>query len=384
MSALHLAGGPRELFVAEGRVAEGPVAGARRIDCAGAEIAAGAVNAHTHLYSGLAGLGMPAPDRAPENFVQILERVWWRLDRALDAASLGAAARLYIAEALLAGTTTLVDHHESPAFIDGSLDVLADAAQELGCRLVTGYGATERNGGRDEARAGLAECARFVRDNRRPLVRGMLALHASFTVGDDTIRDMAALCSELDVPLHVHVAEDVADVEDARRRGYAGPLERLLELGALPAGSVLAHGVHLDEAEVKRAGAAGAWLVNNPRSNAGNRVGFARALGASARVALGTDGYPADMRAERAALVASGVDEATADARAACGAAIAAERFDQPLTADLVVRDARVRHVIVAGALVVDDGRLVRGDLEEIRAKAREQAPRLFERMGRL
>ncbi|MCA9559768.1 MAG: amidohydrolase family protein, partial [Myxococcales bacterium] len=102
----------------------------------GDRVRPGDVCAHTHLYSGLAPLGMPPPEPAPTNFVEILERVWWRLDRALDAASLRAAARLYVAEALLAGTTTLIDHHESPTLIEGSLDILADACAGLGVRAL--------------------------------------------------------------------------------------------------------------------------------------------------------------------------------------------------------------------------------------------------------
>ena len=79
----------------------------------------GFVNAHTHIYSALAPYGMPPATPPPENFLQILERVWWRLDRALDEPSLRASARLYAAESLLYGTTTLIDHQESPSFIEG-------------------------------------------------------------------------------------------------------------------------------------------------------------------------------------------------------------------------------------------------------------------------
>jgi cytosine/adenosine deaminase-related metal-dependent hydrolase len=357
---------------------------------------AGAVNAHTHLYSGLAPLGMPAPERAPATFLEILQRVWWRLDRALDEASLRAAARLYIAESLLAGTTALIDHHESPAFIEGSLDVLADAAHALGCRLVTGFGATERNGGRDEARRGLAECRRFVVANRSPLVRGMVALHASFTVSDDTVLEAAALARELGVPVHVHIAEDRADVDDARARGWAGPLERLTQLGALPPGSVIAHGVHLTEPEVASADGARVWIVHNPRSNVGNHVGWARSLGASTRVALGTDGYPADMRAEADVLVsearAAGASVDVA-ARVAGSRRLAGERFASDLAQDLVAwrsaddaarPGATPRHVVVAGEVVVRDGRLARADIDEVRAHAREQAARLWIRMNEL
>lgn len=379
------------------------VSGARRLDCSGdyAIVRPGAVNAHTHLYSGLAPLGMPAPKDPPHNFVQILERVWWRLDRALDEASLRASARLYIAEALLAGTTTLFDHHESPNFIEGSLDILADAADELGARLVVSYGATERNGGLAEARRGLAECARFVRANQRRLVRGMVGLHASFTVSDDAVREAGALARELDVPVHVHVAEDAADVADAKKRGHAGPLERLLDLGALPRGSILAHGVHLDAAEVKRADALGLWLVQNPRSNEGNRVGYPHALGASRRVAVGTDGYPADMEIEHAALARIAAvhrelmpGDERLRARREGGFTLAGERFageifEPPIlpdsAADIVVsEEAHLRHVVVAGRVVVEGGQLLSGDLEEIRARAKEEAPKLWARMDAL
>jgi cytosine/adenosine deaminase-related metal-dependent hydrolase len=357
----------------------------------------GCVNAHTHVYGALCPLGMPPPAPAPTSFLEILERIWWRLDRALDEATLRAAARLYAAEALLHGTTTLVDHHESPGFIEGSLDVIGDACQELGVRAALCFGATERNRGADEARRGLEECRRFQRANRRPLVRGLVGLHASFTVSDETLRAAGALARELGTVTHVHVAEDLADVTDARRRGHHGPLERLLALGALPRGSILAHGVHLEEPAVRAAADAGCWIVQNPRSNESNHVGYPRALWASDRVALGTDGFPADMRVELGALVRISrlhpESEPGAPAgvgrRLEAGRALAAERFAGAggIEEDRVEADeaegegCRARRVIVAGQAVVEGGRLARADLDEIRAHAREAADRLWRRM---
>ncbi len=356
----------------------------------------GFVNAHTHIYSALAPYGMPPPAVPPENFVQILERVWWRLDRALDERSLRASARLYAAESLLYGTTSLVDHQESPTFIEGSLDVLADACQEMGIRAVLCYGATDRNGGREEGRRGLAECRRFLRANRRPLVRGAVGLHASFTCSDETLRESGELARELGAVMHVHMAEDRADVEDARRRGYEGPLERLLATEALPNGSIMAHGVHLNPSQVRTAEAQGLWLVQNPRSNEGNRVGYASSLWASARVALGTDGWEADMPKEAAALTrlsAGGIPEEVQAAarRPENGRALVAERFaDAPAgtgpESDVVVlgEAGTVERVVVAGQVVVEAGKLVHADIEELRAKAREEAPRLWQRMAAL
>lgn len=357
----------------------------------------GLVNAHTHLYSGLAPLGMPPPAPPPNGFVQILERVWWRLDRALDEASLRAAARLYVAEALLQGTTVVVDHHESPGFIEGALDVLADACQTLGMRALLCYGATERNGGRDEARRGLEECRRFIRANTRPLVRGIVGLHASFTVSDETIREAGDLCRALGSVLHVHLAEDEADVEDARRRGYEGPLQRLHALDALPAGSILAHGVHLTAAEVRMAAARGCWIVQNPRSNRGNGVGYPQALGESAHVALGTDGYPADMCDELQALLTIGAahheDARMLGARLLAGQALAGERLalswppppagaleDPAAFARATCDDCRKR-LVVGDRTVIENERLLTGDIEAIRADAQVEATRLWRRM---
>ncbi|MCP4444569.1 MAG: amidohydrolase family protein [Myxococcales bacterium] len=260
------------------------------------------VNAHTHLYSGLVPIGMPAPEVAPENFLEILVQIWWRLDRALDEDSLRASAEYYVANALGLGCCGLIDHHESPNFIEGSLDVIAEVCQSMGMPAVLCYGATERNGGREEGKRGLAECARFIRENDRPLAKGAIGLHASFTVSDDTIREAGELARELDTVLHVHVAEDTADVADAGDRGFAGLIDRFAKCGAMESGSIFAHGIHLTAPEVEACADAGIWLVQNPRSNRGNKVGYPTALAESTLVALGTDGYEADMGAEAAAL----------------------------------------------------------------------------------
>ncbi len=281
---------------------------------------------------------MPRPDPEPRNFVEILERVWWRLDRALDADSLRASARLYVAEAIEHGTFSLIDHHESPGMIDGSLDILADACQQLGARAVLCYGATERNDGRDEARRGLEECRRFLSENRRPLVRGVVGLHASFTVSDETIQEAAALARVHSTVLHVHVAEDGADVRDARERGYTGVIDRFDRLGALIPGSIFAHGVHLTPDEVRSCATNNCWLVQNPRSNRGNGVGYPGALSESDRVALGTDGYPADMAVEEETLIeearAAGDDLSHAQKRLQAGSRLIAERFTNVDTLD--------------------------------------------------
>ncbi len=249
---------------------------------------------------------MPAASPAPANFVEILERVWWRLDRALDPASLRASAELYVAESVLSGTTALIDHHESPNFIEGSLDVLAEVCESFGMRALLCYGVTERNGGIEEAKRGLEENRRFLErcaERDTHTVAGAVGVHASFTVSDQTLRDAAELARRYDARLHIHVAEDVADVVDAEARGYMGVIARLDELDALLPGSILAHGIHLEPDEVDLASERGCWFVQNPRSNQGNQVGYPKHLGRASRVALGTDGYPANMREEEETLL---------------------------------------------------------------------------------
>ncbi len=256
------------------------------------------------------------------------------------------------------------------------------------------YGATERNGGLDEARRGLAESARFIasRQGRHGAVKGAVGLHAGFTVSDETLKEAGALCEQTGAPLHVHVAEDGADVSDAQARGYAGPYERLERLGAIKPGAILAHGVHLTPNQVAAVASAGAWLVQNPRSNEGNGVGYPAGLSCSSEVALGTDGWMSDMREEAMALSRLGAhepDEVRA-ARQAAGHRLMAQCFGATMApmiqgslGDAVVTEGEtVRHVIVDGQIVVRDGRLVYGDMDEIAAEARAAAAELWDAMA--
>ena len=108
-------------------------------------ITPGLVCGHHHLYSALAR-GMPAPPKQPTNFIEILEQVWWRLDVALDEEMIRWSAMLGAVEALMCGTTGIIDHHEGPSAIDGSLSIIADACAEVGVRVNCAYGVTDRHG----------------------------------------------------------------------------------------------------------------------------------------------------------------------------------------------------------------------------------------------
>jgi cytosine/adenosine deaminase-related metal-dependent hydrolase len=123
------------VLVADGLIAEvGPFADlqrrhpdAERIDAGGALIMPALTNAHTHLY-GLFARGCAFPGPAPRSFRQILESVWWRLDKALTREAVRISALYGLAEHLRCGVTAVVDHHASPSFISGSLDEIAAAA----------------------------------------------------------------------------------------------------------------------------------------------------------------------------------------------------------------------------------------------------------------
>lgn len=281
-----------------------PEPGDEIVDCHGAVVLPGLVNGHTHLYSALA-VGMPPPSRPPRDFQEILELIWWRLDRALDAESIELSGAIGAVEALKCGTTTLIDHHASPNCIAGSLDILERGIDSVGLRSVLCYETTDRNG-RDGAAAGLAENRRYL---ERCRTRGdgrhaaLVGAHAAFTLCDDSLSACAALAAEFGTGVHVHVAEDPCDDAVCRDR-YGAPLvERLTRCGVLdPAGgvasrSILAHGTHLSLEDAPRLSTLVGAVAHNPRSNMNNRVGYAP-VAAMTHVQIGTDGIGGDMFTE--------------------------------------------------------------------------------------
>jgi putative selenium metabolism protein SsnA len=412
-----------DLAIRDGRIGRpDPVGvGTEAIDCTGCLVVPGNVCAHTHLYAALAR-GMPYRLEPPRSFTEILRRVWWRLDRALDETTIRASALAGGMEALLAGTTTVIDHHASPMAVDGSLDIVADALGSLGMRSVLCYETSDRDGPA-VARAGLAENGRFLAaasTGRRPLARGMVGAHASFTLSDETLHDVAGLARDGAVGVHIHVAEDVVDERDALERFELRVAARLAAAGILDDRALLAHGVHLDSDEIGLVRAAGATVVHNARSNMNNGVGRAPVAALGPRCALGTDGIGGDMFEETRAAYLRRRDEAVEIApdwplaRLAEGARVAADAFTEPLLgrlepgapADVVVlrypamtpvdagtlaahwlfglEAGAVRDVIVAGDPVVRDGRLVHLDEDLLAAQARVAAGRLWSRLDEI
>ena len=412
---------PGDLRVEDGRITErAPAlaarAGEETVDLGGALVLPGFVNAHTHLYSALAR-GVPPPSEAPQSFVEILEKIWWRLDRVLDEETVRLSALVGAIDAARSGTSFLVDHHASPSFVRGSLDVVRRAVEDVGLRSVLCYETTDRNGleGRD---AGLAENAAFLAAGPTALTRARVGAHASFTLSDDSLDRLSRIAAEARSAIHVHVAEDRVDVDDAVRRGSTGVVDRLHRHGLVARDAILVHAVHLDERELADAQAKGAWLVHCPRSNMNNGVGHARTE-AFRHAALGTDGLDQDMLAEARAAFLRMRDDGRADAFAAAidllagghrlASALLGEnlgRLEPGAPADLAVLDYRpptpltadnlgghllfgidrshVCSTLVAGRFVMRDRAIVTVDEDAVAAQARAAAPRLWERMQAL
>jgi cytosine/adenosine deaminase-related metal-dependent hydrolase len=333
----------------------------------------GLVCGHHHLYSALAQ-GMPAPPRTPRNFPEILELIWWRLDRALDLEMVRWSAMLGALEALERGTTCIVDHHSSPNAIEGSLSVIADACAEVGVRVSCCYEVTDRNGA-DGAKAGLAENERYLRAGGR----GFVGAHACFTLSDETLDAVSGLAADLAAGVHIHVAEDVSDA------GAGARLEAVTADDWL-----LAHCVHLDRPLL-------GTIAHNARSNMNNAVGYARPLRFTDNpVVLGTDGIGGDMLEElRIAYVRLREDDVTASPDPVWswlenGRFLFPEAYLDTVTWSYEPMDpwhlvftpgVSPVEVVVEGEVVLADGRPTRVDPDEIRAKAREEARRLWQRL---
>ena len=334
----------------------------------------GLVCSHHHLYSALAR-GMPAPPQQPTNFLQILEQIWWRLDIALDEEMIRWSAMLGATEALLCGTTAIIDHHESPMAIEGSLSIIADACAQVGVRSNLAYGVTDRHGA-GGARRGLAENDRFLREGGR----GMVGVHAAFTCSDDTLAAAAALAEQHGVGVHIHVAEGVDDIAAGAR------LQHLARRNWL-----LVHCVHLDRPLP-------GMIAHNPRSNMNNGVGYAAPTAKGNTVLLGTDGIGADMLEEaRLAYVRLREHDLLESPDTVWtwlenGYLFFPEARDDSVVWNYPHADSgwhvaftpgvRVTDVqLASGEVVLRDGVPTRVDLAEVRAKAAEQATRLFAKL---
>ena len=271
---------------------------AESVDCRGQVVLPGFICSHHHFYSTMAR-GMAIPGEPASNFVEVLERLWWKLDTALCDEDILLSAQIPLIECIRNGTTTVIDHHASPSQREGSLDLIEQAVRQAGIRASLCYEVSDRN----VKRGGVEENRRFIKKVGKGdgQIAAMMGLHASFTVSDDTLAECVGIARDASVGCHVHVAEDAADRDDSVRKYGVPTVQRLHKLGASGPQSLFIHCVHIDDAEMDTIAATGTAVVHNPESNMNNAVGVTPLFDLLRRgvlVGLGTDGMGSDMLAQ--------------------------------------------------------------------------------------
>ncbi len=380
-----------------------PSANAREIDCTGKYITRSFANGHHHVYSALAR-GMNPPKKSLENFRDILQYVWWSLDKALDHEMIRFSALITAIACAKNGVTFVIDHHASPFSIKGSLEIIAQAFDMVGINHLLCYEISDRDG-LDIARQGLAETAAYLSKRQ-----GLVGLHASFTVGDETLQCAVQLAAQNDSGIHIHVAEDPFDQDHCLQKQGTRVVERLHSAGVLQfPKTILGHCLHLDDQERSLIEGSPAWVVENMESNLNNLVGFFNSRGLGKNIMLGTDGMHNDMlRSAKSAFFAGhstdAIDYAGTYNRfrnvhrylAVNGFAGNGENnlvvldYDSPTPFSTTnfyghflfgIESRHVKHVISNGKLVVENGHVLTVDEAKILSEARRQAQRLWDRM---
>lgn len=417
------------LLVEDNRIAAlGPTEELRRknpdaeiLDARGKLVMPGQICAHTHFYGAFAR-GMALPGEPPSNFPQILEYLWWRLDKALTHEDVRYSALVCLVDAIRNGTTTLLDHHASPNAVAGSLDVIAGAVDEAGLRACLCYEVSDRDGP-EIAQQGLRENERFIEEMSGERLAGTFGLHASLTLSEETLAQAAEIAGKLEVGFHIHAAEDKADVKDSLKKYGLRVVERLEKAGLLGPKTIAAHCVHIDAFEMDILRDTGTNVVHNPRSNMNNAVGVADVpalLRRGVNVGLGNDGFSNNMFTEMETTYllhklgqndprAMGADQVLRMA-AANNARIAGLFFARPVGqlaegayADIILVDyvpttpldagnfpwhlvfgmsgGQVSTTIVGGKVLMRDRQLLTLDEEVIYARSRELAQKVWARM---
>ena len=376
----------------------------RILDCQGKLVTKSFGCGHHHIYSTLAR-GMPVPPKIPANFSEVLQYVWWHIDKRLDLEMIEASALASAIYCAKSGVTFVIDHHASPFAIENSLSTIAKAFDRVGIAHMLCYEISDRDG-EGPRDAGLAETDSFLAAGHQ----GHVGLHASFTVGDESLQKAVDLAHKHDTGLHVHVAEDKADQDDATAKYGKRVVERFHDAGALAlAKSIFVHCIHLSDNEKQLLGDSGVWVAQNVESNQNNNVGVAGYGDLTANMMLGTDGMHGDMlRSAKAAFLVGQANEGIGfdgiydrfrnvhryiqkvGGRGDGANNLVILDYDAPteLTQDNFLGhfvygiDARhVESVISQGCLLVENRQVVTVDEEDVLAHARVMGRKLWEKM---
>lgn len=396
------------------------------VDAHGQWIMPGQICAHTHFYSAFSR-GLAIPGEPPGGFVEILDKLWWRLDKALTHEDVYYSALVSLVDAIKHGTTTLVDHHAAPNSIDGGLDDIAQAVTEAGVRGCLCYEVTDRDG-KPKALAGIRENERFSRrlatdGDTNGHLAALFGLHAGLTLSDETLSE-ARQAAPSEMGFHIHVAEGLADEYNSLYLHNMRVVDRLQKFGILGQNSVAAHAVHVDAREMELLRDTGTWVTHQPRSNMNNAVGLApcdEMLRFGIHMGLGNDGFTNNMWEEWKAaylapkLLSGDPRKMPADQIAEMGAygnaELASRLFRRKLgeivegaEADLIFVDyhpftplttenlpwhivfgfdnARVTSTMVAGKFLMKDGQLLTLDEERIAREAGQRASGVWQRFS--
>lgn len=265
------------------------------------------VNAHHHAYSALA-TGMPQPKEAPQNFLEILQKVWWKLDKALTKEMIEISAATTAISSAKNGVSYVIDHHASPFAIKGSLRSMAEQFEKVGLNHLLCYEISDRDG---EAirNQGLDETENYLEDHQ-----GLVGLHAAFTLSDDSLQKSQAIAAKYKSGVHIHVAEDAYDQKFNLEKYGKRVIDRLADFGLLDfEKTILAHCIHIDENDRKRIADSEAWVVQNPESNLNNQVGFFNSALLDTKSMLGTDGMHSNMMRSAQWAFFAGLEKDTID-----------------------------------------------------------------------
>ena len=268
------------------------------LDAKGGLIMPGLINTHNHIYSAFAR-GLSLAHYNPRNFNDILEGMWWKIDRCLTKENDRLSAQAVYLDCIKNGVTTVFDHHASFFDIPGSLDEIAAAARSMGVRTSLCYEISDRDG-EEKRKQSIAENERFIRRaeaDDSDMLKGMMGLHASFTVSDKTLDECLAQ-GGAQAGFHVHCAEGPLDLADCLAKYGKRIINRFYDAGVLGDKTLAVHCVHIDRAEMELLTATNTAVIHNPESNMGNAVGCGPVIQMfreGVLLGLGTDGYTNDM-----------------------------------------------------------------------------------------
>ncbi len=268
------------------------------VNAHGGVIMPGFINTHEHIYSALAR-GMAIKGYDPHSFPEILDGMWWNIDRHLMPEGVYASAIATYIECIKCGVTTIFDHHASYGSIRDSLFVIEKAARKAGIRSCLCYEVSDRDGG-GKMREAVLENESFINhalQDPSGMIAGMFGLHASFTLSDDTLLHCREHTPE-GVGYHIHVAEGIEDLHDCLSRHGKRIIDRLMDQEILGDKTLCAHCIYINPHEMDLLKETDTMVVHNPESNMGNACGCPPTMELVHKgilTGLGTDGYTHDM-----------------------------------------------------------------------------------------